>query len=193
MNSNVDVIKELAVKNKEIYLNKLNIDLDNNKDNLLITIENIVSLFNNEVTNKVLEIENNTLLSSYASQEVLAFHKIIHDEIKNLIESRTSLLREKINGIETINYKDLLTDETGNLIDNVKKCYKDNIDNLINRLTKESNVFTIDRMNDYLKILNYNKFINKIKEAFTNTDFILYNNYLESEKKYNELNKKVNI
>ena len=193
MNSNVDVIKELAVKNKEIYLNKLNIDLDNNKENLLITIENTISLFNEEVTNKVLEIENNTLLSYVASKEVLAFHKIIHEELKKLIENRASLLRDKIKSIEKINYKDVLTGETGVLIDNIKKCYRENVDSLIDKLTKESNVFTIERMKDYLKILNYNKFINKIKEAFTNMDFILYNNYLESEKKYNELNKKVNI
>ena len=77
MNKSVDVIKELAVKNKEIYLNKLDIDLTNNQENLFITIKNIIDLFTKEVTTKVLEIETNTLLFSYASQEVTNFHNFL--------------------------------------------------------------------------------------------------------------------
>ena len=99
MNNNIDVLKELAVKNKEIYLNKLAIDLDNNEENILITIENIINLFTKEVTNKVLEIENNTLLSHEASKEVLSFHKIIHEEIKKIVKKRNDIIREKVKKI----------------------------------------------------------------------------------------------
>ena len=192
MNNNIDVLKELAVKNKEIYLNKLAIDLDNNEENILITIENIISLFTKEVTDKVLEIENNTLLSHEASKEVLSFHKIIHEEIKKIVKKRNDIIREKVKKIEDSNYQELLNNETKELIERIQKVYLDNIGKLIDILTKKSNVFTTKRLTDYLTILNYDRFINKINESIKNLDVILYNNYLESERKYNELNKKVN-
>lgn len=191
MNNNVDVLRELAVKNKEIYLNKLSIDLDNNEENTLITIENIISLFTKEVTDKVLEIENNMLLSHEASKEVSSFYKIIHEEIKKSVKKRNDAIREKIKKIEDNNYREVLNDETNELVNRIQKAYLDNVDKLINDLTKKANVFTEKRINDYLKNLNYDRFINKIKESITNLDVILYNNYLESERKYNELNKKV--
>ena len=81
--------------------------------------------------------------------------------------------------------------ETKKLIERIQKVYLDNIDSLINNLTKKSNVFTEKRINDYLKVLNYDRFINKVNDSIKNLDVILYNNYLESERKYNELNKKV--
>ena len=191
MNNNVDVLKELAVKNKEIYLNKLEIDLDNNEENILITIENIINLFTKEVTDKILEIENNTLLSHEASKEVISFHKTIHEKIKIIVKNRNDVIREQIKKIEENNYQDILNNETEKLIEEIQKVYQDNIDNLINNITKRSNIFTEKRLNDYLKILNYERFIKKIKESITNLDVILYNNYLESERKYNELNKKI--
>lgn len=191
MNSNVDVIKELAVKNKEIYFNKLNIDLDNSEENLLITIDNIISLFTKEVTDKVLDIECTTLFSQQALQEVLAFHKIIHEELRKLVNERFNELREKVKKIENIVYKDELNKGTDNLINKLQKCYMDNIDKLIGNLTKKSNAFTKERVEDYLKNSYYEKFINKVKDAINNIDIILYNNYQEAEKKYNELNKKV--
>lgn len=191
MNNNVDVLKELAVKNKEIYLNKLEIDLDNNEENILITIENIINLFTKEVTEKVLEIENNTLLSHEASQEVLSFHKKIHEEIKVIVKKRNDVLREKIKKIEDNNYQELLNNETKELIERIQKVYLENIGKLIDKLTKKSNTFTEKRLSDFLKVLNYERFVNKINDSLKNLDVILYNNYLESERKYNELNKKV--
>lgn len=191
MNDNVDVLKELAVKNKEIYLNKLAIDLDNNEENILITIDNIINLFTKEVTDKVLEIEKNMLLSHEVSLEVMSFHKIIREEIKIIVKKRNDVLREKIKEIEKNSYQELLDSETKKLIERIQKIYLDNIEKLINNLTKKSNVFTERRINDYLKILNYERFINKINDSIKNLNVILYNNYLESERKYNELNKKV--
>ena len=191
MNNNIDVLKELAVKNKEIYLNKLEIDLDNNEENILITMDNIINLFTKEVTDKILEIENNNLLSHEASKEVLSFHDILNEEIKIIVKKRNEVIREKIKKIEDNNYQELLYNETKKLIERIQKVYLDNIDSLINNLTKKSNVFTEKRINDYLKVLNYDRFINKVNDSIKNLDVILYNNYLESERKYNELNKKV--
>ena len=48
MNNSVDVLKQLEVKNREIYLNKLVIDLDNNLDILSITVNNFIDHFSSE-------------------------------------------------------------------------------------------------------------------------------------------------
>ena len=97
MNSNVDVLKQLEVKNREIYLNKLVIDLDNNLDVLSITVNNIVNLFTNEMINKILEIENGTMNRSKISTHVEAFQEKFKDQLIVMLHERKtkmeSLLR----------------------------------------------------------------------------------------------------
>ena len=54
-----DIRKQLKEKNKEIYLNKLNLDLTNNLEVLVLTIDN---LLNNSlhIINKIID-PNNTI------------------------------------------------------------------------------------------------------------------------------------
>ena len=41
----LDVVKELEVKNHEIYLNKLNMDLDKNYELINLSISNYINIF----------------------------------------------------------------------------------------------------------------------------------------------------
>ena len=59
MNESIDIKKQLEVKNKEIYINKLNHDLDNNLEVLVLTIDNLLSFITNETTKRILEINGN--------------------------------------------------------------------------------------------------------------------------------------
>lgn len=188
MNNNVDVLKELEVKNKEIYLNKLNIDLDNNNDILLITIDNIINLFINEVKDKIIEVSNCNK-NKEIGENVSDFYNLLRNELKNSLAIRENKLKDLIKNIDDVNYKDEINNEKLEVINNIKNKYNMLIDNFINKLN-EIYDGSNERINDYLKILSYEKLINKLNELFNNMDIILYNSYVESNNKYHELNAK---
>jgi len=190
MNSNVDVLKQLEVKNREIYLNKLVIDLDNNLDVLSITVNNIVNLFTNEMINKILEIENGTMNRSKISTHVEAFQEKFKDQLIVMLHERKTKMESLLKDIDQETYTEKLKEESQNIIHQIGKYYQNNIDTLYNQINTDYDEFNLKRLNDYLKENYYEKIILKLKESFNNTDIILINNYKESYQKYLELNKK---
>lgn len=190
MNSNVDVLKQLEVKNREIYLNKLVIDLDNNLDVLSITVNNIVSLFTNEMISKILEIENGTMNRSKISTHVEAFQEKFKDQLIVMIHERKTKMESVLKDIDQETYTEKLKEESQNIIHQIGKYYQNNIDTLYNQINTDYDEFNLKRLNDYLKENYYEKIILKLKESFNNTDIILINNYKESYQKYLELNEK---
>ena len=190
MNSNVDVLKQLEVKNREIYLNKLVIDLDNNLDVLSITVNNIVSLFTNEMISKILEIENGTMNRSKISTHVEAFQEKFKDQLIVMIHERKTKMESVLKDIDQETYTGKLKEESQNIIHQIGKYYQNNIDTLYNQINTDYDEFNLKRLNDYLKENYYEKIILKLKESFNNTDIILINNYKESYQKYLELNEK---
>ena len=137
MNNNVDVLKQLEVKNREIYLNKLVIDLDNNLDILSITVNNIINLFTNEMINKILEIENGTMNRSKISTHVEAFQEKFKDQIMIMIHERKTKLELLIKDIDKIEYETKIKEESLNIINKIDEYYKNNIDNLYNQINKD--------------------------------------------------------
>lgn len=190
MNSNIDVLKELEVKNKEIYINKLGIDLDTNLENLLITINNMMSLFAMEVTNKVLEIKNDVTSSEEIKEKVVAFQEVIKNELINLMNKRTESLKEKIQYLDGVDYKEVLNNEKANVINKIGEFFKKHIISLFDELKNDLSLFDQGRLDDYLNILYYEKLITKLNDAIYNMDIILYNNYGESYQKFLDLNAK---
>lgn len=189
MNKNDDIIKQLEVKNREIYINKLNIDLDNNNEVLLISLDNIVNLFNEEVMNKLIELSNKNINKKELKTNVDAFYQKTANVIHNMLSNRYNVLKESINNIDSIDYKEDINKEKDLVIKSIKNEYNSLVNELINEINKkyqDSN----NRINDYLKILNYNRFINKIKELLNNMSTILYNSYIESNNKFKNLNEK---
>lgn len=193
MNSNVDVLKQLEVKNREIYLNKLVIDLDNNLDVLSITVNNIVSLFTNEMINKILEIENGTMNRSKISTYVEAFQEKFKDQLIVMLHERKTKMESLLKDVDQKKYTEKLKEESQNIIHQIGKYYQTNIDTLYNQINTDYDEFNLKRLNDYLKENYYEKIILKLKESFNNTDIILINNYKESYQKYLELNEKTLI
>ncbi len=186
--NNSDILKELEVKNKEIYLNKLNIDLDNNNEILQITIDNIINLFINEVKDKIIEISNCNN-NEDINNNVINFYNTLKDELKKLLINRNNKLKDVIKNIDNYNYKDIINNEKKEVIESIKNKYNVLIEDFINRLDNIINE-SKERVNDYIKIISYEKFINKINELFNNMDIILYNSYIESSNKFQELNAK---
>ena len=189
MNSNIDVLKELEVKNREIYINKLNIDLDNNNEVLLITMDNVINLFSSEVISRILEINNKSGVDEEITKSVSAFYNKLKEEILLLLNNRYQLLKEEIKDINNIDYKENINKQKDIVINGIRDKYSHLIDKLVDRIEKINNEPN-ERIKDYLKILNYERFINKIKEILNNMNTILYNSYVDSSNKYQELNAK---
>lgn len=189
MNNDIDVIHELEVKNREIYLNKLNIDLDNNNEILLITMNNIIDLSEQELIRKILEIESSNMNKDNISNAVNIFYSNIKVKINELLKIRNNYLKNVIINIENIDYKEEMDSELIKFIESIKNIYNTNTLSLIKKINNDDE-FINNRIEEYIKVLNYDKLISKINECFTNMNNILYNNYLEGTSKYQKLNEK---
>ena len=185
-----NVLHELEVKNKEIYLNKLQIDLDNNNDILLITIDNLHNLFNQELLNNILEILSSTYNRDNISNSIKIFSDKIKEELIRLIKEKVSKLKEESKNIDSINYREIIDNETLLIIDQMKKNYQNHIIDLINNIINDYTMDKKDRIEEYLKNIFFNKYIKKVEEIIKNMDNILYNNYQESKDKFEDLNER---
>lgn len=189
MNSNIDVLNELKNKNKEIYLNKLMIDIENNSEILELTINNMVDLLTSEMINKISEIQNKIDIKKI-DEIVKSFQNKIQKELIRLINNRSSNLKMNISIDQEFNYKEKLEIETNILINGISKYYRNNLSTIINKLEIDMDSFGKDRLNDYFNVLYYERLINKLKEILNDKDMILCNNYQAGLLKYQNMNEK---
>ena len=191
MNESIDIKKQLEVKNKEIYRNKLNLDLDNNLEVLVLTIDNLLSLMATNATLKILEIEESFLNQENIQKNINDFMDMYRENLMNLLDDK------KINMQNIIIIHDDLEICKTNLNDNYLKLKNNleefslvNIKNLCEKIEKYlSNDFKIKRLKSYLKdifVVNLNE---KILDIIKNRDIILMNTFNETYLKYLELNK----
>lgn len=189
MNNNIDVVKQLEEKNKEIYYNKLNMDIENNSETLSITLNNIISVLMNELTSKLLEFDNKNSNDDVIQKLVVAFQEKLNEQIEVLIQNRLVKLKEIVNEISDIDYKEILENEKERIVSSLSSYFKDNALELKN-IGNNYDSFNKERLNDYIDVLFYEKLINKVKESISNMDNILYNNYQANLEKFNNLNAK---
>ncbi len=181
-----DILQQLEVKNREIYLNKLAIDLENNRDILLMTFNNVTNLLEEEMLQKMQEIMDTDELDRQLSQSIKRFYELIMNKITKLVEERYINIKNCISNIDNIDYNQKINDEREKFVNSIKVYYKSKIAKFIINFHYQDN----DRMSCYLQEINYNRLMKKVEETFLNTDTILHNNYLESKNKFHELNAK---
>lgn len=184
MIDNVDVVKELAVKNKEIYLNKLDMDIESNYELLKLTTANIINLSINEVVSGVLNIENSFLNKKSIEIEVEKSFKNFFNYIDMLYKKRTKFFKTKK---DKDNYLDYIDNK---ILDDIRAYYLNYFVSIISLLGKEYSLFEKERLDNYIKMTFYNKFMIKIFDVIKNANLILINNYHESTKRYNLINEK---
>ena len=185
MNNNVDVSKVLKEKNKEIYLNKLNIDIDNNTEILSITIGNIMNLLTDELRLKLTDFLSSTS-QAVILQQVVTFQKQLSDKLIELIQNRSLNLKENVMNIDNIDYNEVINSISGSIMNEIEKYYFENVKILNENLKIDSNT----RVQDYLNNNFYERICTKIQEALKNMDVILKNAYKEGEAKFEDLNAK---
>ncbi len=186
-----DIKKQLEVKNKEIYLNKLNLDLDNNLEVLVLTIDNLLKIQSEELQKKIIEIAESFQDEKVFKQKITEFMNSYNDYLMNLFEQKKLKLKENLE-IDT----DILKNQkkVQELYDKTSLTIEDDtiklIDNLANSLYEYFDTdFKIQRLNTYLSNIFLKNLNNKVLDIIRNRDIILINTYKETYLKYLELNK----
>ena len=186
-----DIRSQLKEKNKEIYLNKLNLDLTNNLEVLVISVDNLLNNISLDTKNKVLGIAE-----SFQNESVIKVN--INNFIENYRLYLMTLLDTKKNNIESLykenedinTYKDKLKELNKEINNNLNNYLNENIDSLINDITSNYNdSFCNLRIKEYLKNIFKDNLNNKVLDIINNRDIILLNTFKESFQKYLELNK----
>ena len=152
-------------------------------------MDNVINLFSSEVISRILEINNKSGVDEEITKSVSAFYNKLKEEILLLLNNRYQLLKEEIKDINNIDYQENINKQKDIVINGIRDKYSHLIDKLVDRIEKINNEPN-ERIKDYLKVLNYERFINKIKEILNNMNTILYNSYVDSSNKYQELNAK---
>ena len=186
-----DIKKQFEVKNQEIYLNKLNLDLDNNLEVLVLTIDNLLKIQNDELNNKIIEISEEFLNEDNYNDKITYFINNYSNYLMNLFKDKKQKMQDNLKidtNIET--YKKILKEIYLNITLSLDK----ESSLMINKLEKEidnylDTNFKVQRLNAYLENIFIKNLNNKIYDIIKNRDVILINTFNETYLKYLELNK----
>lgn len=191
MDKSIDIKKQLEIKNKEIYKNKLNLDLDNNLDVLVLTIDNLLNFKSLETIKKIVEIEEGFQNQINIKARIEKFIYNYRINLMNLLDDKKNkiidiLLKED----ELDNLKKIIEEDYLDIINKIEVFSKDNIILLEKELKEEiQNEFKRKRLNDYLNNIFINNLNEKVFDIIKNRDLILLNTWKETYLKYLELNK----
>ena len=187
-----DIKKQLESKNKEIYLNKLNLDLDNNVEVLVLILNN---LFINVKDNSVKVVLG--LVEGFEQEELISniienFLSKYQKKIMSLINIKIENLRKSFTVDNILNeYRDNMVKENKKIKQEIIDYGKDEVIKLIGDLINISdNELYKKRIDKYFKNIFINSLCDKIIDVLVNRDIILINTFQESYLKYLDLNSK---
>lgn len=191
MNDNEDIKKQLEVKNKEIYMNKLNLDLDNNLEVLVLTIDNLLNLLKSEALQKILEIEESFLNKQEIKESIEKFIHSYRENMMSLLDDKKVKLQNIIVIQDDLEIcKSNLNDNYANLKNILLTSSKPYIKTLKDELTFcMDSSFKKKRLDDYLNNIFLVNLNHKVLDIIKNRDVILINTFHETYLKYLELNK----
>ena len=191
MSNSEDIKKQLKIKNKEIYQNKLNLDLDNNLEVLVLTIDNYLQKVQNDSTEKILEIEESFFNQEKIQESISIFLYLYRENLMMLID----LKKENLQNILIIqdnleNCRDNLLSNYNNIKTNLYEFSSKNIKTLKEGLNEQmDSSFKKKRLEDYLENIFLSNLNNKVLDIIKTRDIILLNTFEETYLKYLELNK----
>ena len=188
--SEEDIKNQLKEKNKEIYLNKLNLDLTNNFEVLVLSIDNILDNISNDTKNKVLNIaegfQKENLIKKYVNKFIDDYRLLL----MNLLDNKKKNIELLFNKLEIKEYKDKLKDMNTDMFNDLDKDLKNNINILVESLSKlDDDNFYKKRIKDYIEKIFVNNLNKRLMNIINDRDLILLNTFKESYLKYLELNK----
>ena len=184
-----EIKKQLEVKNKEIYINKLNLDLNNNIDSLVLTIDNLLNKITEESINYILGIAESFLEKDVIEKDIKDYFNDLHEALMNYLDIKKKEIEKLITNNEN-NFIEILKKENDKLNNKLYNYYENNINNLNIKIQSYYNdPFCNERINNYLTNSLKEKLLDKINETIKSRDIILINTFKETFRKYQELNK----
>ena len=190
MTNNDDVVDVIRSKNREIYIKKLNIDLEKILETILITVTNIITLYYVEV-NQILDLnEKDKDRKNSPIKDIRAFCKVFKNIIENSIKSSLKKITECTQSIEEVDYSSLLTEEKEMIIKQIEDYYKENIDSLIATIFQKKSGLDNNRVNYYFNNYLFDKLMSRLKENLNSSFQIILNGQHEGLERYENLNNK---
>lgn len=181
MEENIDVGKELAIKNQELFKNKLIIDLENAMDSLLMFYSNYCDTISNEVINTIvfyLDKQDETSKETI-SNLVISFFTMFKDSLNKTIQERLKIIKSSIPNLETSNYEKKLNSESLIIVNQISDYYQENIYMLIDEIQENITEHRLD-FKDYLLNALYLKLMNTLKDKLMYSVKLINNNYDEN-------------
>ena len=186
----IDVAKELEARNKEIFLNKLNIDLDKIEELIILSSKNQFNKLTDEVLNAIITFTSNSVSHEAVKHIVNTFFKSLSEKLNNHAKKRTSSLKEKLDEINKDDYLIKLEESSQLVINSIIKNYEKNVNSLIEELNSNNNDFEKQRLSNYLNDNVLKKIINNLNGMFQYSNMIIYNDYLENYERMENINNK---
>ena len=185
-----DIKKQLSEKNKEIYLNKLKLDIENNLEVLVLSIENALININNDTVNRILGIAESFQNKDIITQNVNNFIEKYHTFLIYLLDEKKVRLESLLTTKDINSYKEYFQNTNSKIKEELDNYFNDNIKNLIKNITNlYDEEFLNTRIKEYLSNNLKENINNKIIDIIKSRDIILLNTFRESYLKYQELNK----
>lgn len=186
-----DIKDQLKKKNKEIYLNKLNFDLDNNLEVLVLTIDNLLSFMKDNLVKKIIDIEEDFQDKESILENVNIFFESYRNNLMNILDTKKVDLQNVIVVHDDLDVcKQNIKDNYLTLKETLETFSKKEIDNLVKSLNKElKSEFKKNRLKEYLTTIFLTNLNMKVLDTMKNRDIILINTFEETYLKYLELNK----
>lgn len=186
-----DIKDQLKKKNKEIYLNKLNFDSDNNLEVLVLTIDNLLSFMKDNLVKKIIDIEEDFQDKESILENVNIFFEAYRNNLMNILDTKKVDLQNVIVVHDDLEVcKQNIKDNYLTLKETLETFSKKEIDNLVKSLNKElKSEFKKNRLKEYLTTIFLTNLNMKVLDTMKNRDIILINTFEETYLKYLELNK----
>lgn len=186
-----DIKDQLKKKNKEIYLNKLNFDLDNNLEVLVLTIDNLLSFMKDNLVKKIIDIEEDFQDKESILENVNIFFEAYRNNLMNILDTKKVDLQNVIVVHDDLDVcKQNIKDNYLTLKETLETFSNKEIDNLVKSLNKElKSEFKKNRLKEYLTTIFLTNLNMKVLDTMKNRDIILINTFEETYLKYLELNK----
>ena len=193
-NNEVDLVKELEVKNQEMLLNKKRVDLDTSMESLLVFYENYSQGLSSEINNRICTLKNidpNSDEGKMLLNTISSFLNILSNKLKELVTKKTGTIKEKLNTISDSEYNKELRYMSIHIINQMLEFYGENIDMLIEEVNSDTNELIKNKINNYLFEVIYGKLMNVLKDKFMYSIKVIVNNEEENNQIIDNINRKV--
>ena len=187
-----EVNAKILEMNKELFANKLNIDLDRCYDNMNVIFNNVINAFQKDMELRIYEI-------SFDSESILTREEIefktkeffdkLRENIKNMIITNKSLLVNDISNQSLDNYINDIEVCGNNLYERISNLYLKEIELLLKDLGRKLDVYSIARLTKILKEIIYKNFMDRSKTTIESTHVILKNNVSNNSLYLDNMNK----